>query len=157
MVKFRGRTVITKFIAHLLPTLDLVGVCLADLITSARLITICELAHPQHTTAFFNFALPQQAKMAAPPAKNERRKESSRSPFTPEQLVVLNNHLPAFLQAKRSSGKKLVGFWEPLNEALFAASPLNPLTDEEIACGVEQGKRVALIKKVSDTIQLCAE
>lgn len=99
--------------------------------------------------------MPEPPQLVVPTIQKKQLKESSRSPFTPEQLVVLNSYLPAFLQAKRSSGKKLVGFWEPLHEALFAASPLKPLTDEEIARGVDQGSqkggRVALIKKVSAT------
>lgn len=91
-------------------------------------------------------------------SKNKEQKESTRSPFTPEQLAVLNDFLPLFLQAKRTAGRKLVGFWEPMHQALFAASPLKELTDEEIAQGVDQGERkgerAAKVKKVSGTIIL---
>lgn len=130
-------------------------------ITLALVIIACELAHTLHPFTFFDFAMPEPQKAAVLTAQNKQPKESSRSSFTPEQLAVLNKFLPVFLQVKRSPGKKLVGFWEPLYEALFTATPLKPLTDDEIADGLDQGsrkgERVALVKKVSGSIISRAE
>lgn len=73
-----------------------------------------------------------------------------RGSFTLEELETLQQYLPAYLKLKRIHGKKYEGFWEPLWEYFFAKHALKPLTDAQIAAGVDVDKQREQVKKVSE-------
>lgn len=85
---------------------------------------------------------------------NEPPAQHLRGLFTAAEVVTLNKWLPRFQQNKRSKGKKFVGFWEPLEKEFFDEHPLKDLTEAEIARGMDKGKCLARMRKVSELLYL---
>lgn len=84
--------------------------------------------------------------------------QPARGTFTADEVVTLKHWLPRYMQLKRAHGRKFVDFWEPLWEEFFKNHPLQTLTEEEIAGGIEQGdrkgERMTKVQQVSESCHL---
>jgi hypothetical protein len=68
---------------------------------------------------------------------------------TVEQRNWLLSHKPDFMKARAVGRAAVSEFWAPIFEKWISTFPFQPLTDEEIAGGLDEAKRLDMLKGVS--------
>ena len=58
------------------------------------------------------------------------------------------------MKLKKVHGKKYEAFWNPLWNEYFTKHALKPLTEADVAGGMDEAKQRELIKKVRNTVTI---